>query len=329
MRDMDTRKLIDLIRGAADGEPGTLDALLGELERRLETEPERLVELWHELPRAPGRAHRVGIMGPPRVGKSSLVGRLADQWVERENRVGVLSVESPGGATPDAHLGRRPRVGHHDRSGVVDVRTLAARPGEIPPALHASLSADVLDVLGCDPVLIESANLRRPQLEVVRRVHSVVLVLAPSGEDPVAILDSGLLDLADLVVLNRSDAEGAEGLARTLERALEGRGGDDDPRPPRLFRTVAIKDAGVVELVTALEEHASGLRASGAFVERSRAQAREQLLQLLVETLRTRWRRDVGLRTRLDRSAKRILDGEIDLLDAVAELAQEVSAPRR
>ncbi len=312
---------------ASGGDASALDEIFASLQRGLRGDTVLFGELWSARPTPELRAHRIGLVGPPGTGKSTVLGHLAARHPEAE-KVGVVSVDATGHCGQGHRLGDRLRMNALDLAPNLCVRTLDVRPGDPAPGLFASLSADIFDALGCDPIFLESVGMARAQVEIVRRVHTVVLLVPPSVEDPDQLVASGLLDLADLVVLNKCDLEGAEAVAATLDRALASRSGEDDPRPDRVFRTTALRDEGLDELFQGIRTHASALRADGVFASRSRAQVAEQLKYLVFEMLRARWQGDVGLRALLDECARGVLEGDRNLVDTADEVAAMVTPPR-
>ena len=211
----------------------------------------------------------------------------------------------------------------------VDVRTVHVQPGACAPGLVASMSADVFDGLGYDPIFMESVGMGRAQVDIIRRVHTVILFVPSDLGDPGELAASGLLEFADLVVVNKCDREGALEFADSLELELRERRAEGDLRPARVFRTQAINGTGIEELLDALGAHAAEIRRTGVFVERSRAQTGEQLRHLLFAVLEAQWQSDVGLRALLDDRAASILAGSSSVVETAHEIAAEIAAPRR
>jgi len=151
----------------------------------------------------------------------------------------------------------------------------------------------------------------------------------PDVGDPSDLSRSGLLDLADLVVVNKCDQEGALHFADSLEAQLRTRRPEMDPRPSRVFRTQATNGTGIEALLDAVGAHAAEIRRTGVFAERSRAQMREQLRHMLLEILEAQWQSDVSLHALLDERAAAILAGGGSVVDTASEIAAEIEPPRR
>lgn len=282
IRDGDARALARALTLAENGDPA-LDAVLGALA-------------------APARAHRIGITGAPGVGKSTLVSALTRHWRAAENRVGVLAVDPSSPFTGGALLGDRVRMVEHSGDADVFIRSLATRGsvGGLAPGVYDA--ADLLDAAGFDPVLIETVGVGQAELEICRAADTTVVVLAPGAGDEVQGMKAGLLEVADVLVVNQADRDGAEDLRMALEAALDLRSGDR-PRPPVLM-TVATKAAGVEELIAALAERADS---PADLPARRLVRARARLEARLVERLLSGFLADRS--GALDDAATRIAEG--------------------
>lgn len=231
---------------------------------------------------APATAHRVGITGAPGVGKSTLVSALARRWREADRRVGVLAVDPTSPFTGGALLGDRVRMVEHTGDEGVFIRSLATRGsvGGLAPGVYDA--ADVLDAAGFDPVVIETVGVGQAELEICRAADTTVLVLAPGSGDEVQGMKAGLLEAADVIVVNQADRDGADELVMALETALDLRTGDR-PRPP-VLRTSAIAGEGVDALREALDARATEADTE-ALAERRLARARARLEARLIERM--------------------------------------------
>lgn len=200
-----------------------------------------------------GTAHRVGVTGPPGAGKSTLVSSLAAHWRSAGRRVGVLAVDPSSPFSGGALLGDRVRMGRHSGDADVFIRSFASR-GQLG-GLSAAVedAADVLDAAGFDPVVFETVGVGQAEWAVASAADTTVLVLAPGGGDEVQAMKAGILEAADLVVVNQSDRPEADRLVRALETAFELR---HDRRPP-IFRTTATTGEGVEALAEAVDARAA------------------------------------------------------------------------
>ncbi|MHC5011736.1 MAG: methylmalonyl Co-A mutase-associated GTPase MeaB [Planctomycetota bacterium] len=247
-----------LAEGVRDGDGRALARAL----TVVENDPEAGAALLTALAPGVGRAHRVGITGPPGAGKSTLLGALAGDWRDRGRSVGVLAVDPTSPFTGGALLGDRIRMAAHTGDEGVFIRSVATRGALGGLSATVEDAADVLDAAGFDPVVIETVGVGQGEIEVAQATDTTVVVLAPGAGDEIQAMKAGLLEVADLLVVNQADRPEAVGLVRALEAALELR----RPPKPDLLRTVATTGEGVEALAAKIDarqakEHQDDVRA--------------------------------------------------------------------
>jgi LAO/AO transport system kinase len=241
-----------------------------------------------------GRARVIGITGPPGAGKSTLVDRFARLCRKRGETVGILAVDPTSPYTGGAILGDRIRMQSHYIDPGVFIRSMATR-GAMGGVARATRDAvDLLDAAGFDWVLVETVGVGQDEVDVVRTVDTVVMVTVPGLGDDIQAIKAGILEIADLFVINKADREGVDRTARDLEMML-GLGEHGDWIPP-ILKTVAARDEGIDRLLTEVERHREHLIASGEMEKR-----RISHLRLRVETI---------LKERVVAAADRILGVE-------------------
>ena len=228
-------------------------------------------------------AHVVGVTGPPGSGKSTLVNAMVGEWRRRDRRVGILAVDPSSPYTRGAILGDRIRMMEHAADRDVFMRSMASR-GELGGlAATTWIAAAALDAAGYDPVVIETVGAGQSEVEVARLAETTVVVEAPEMGDEVQAIKAGLLEVADLVAVNKGDRPGADRTARQLRAMLSTAGGRIERTPPRVFVTTATTGAGVAELVDAVDAHRSEARQPLAAHERAAQQVRRAVAALAVE----------------------------------------------
>ena len=245
-------------------------------------------DLLREIASAAGRAHRLGVTGPPGAGKSTLVNALAKEILDRGQSLGVLAVDPTSPFTGGALLGDRVRMQGAAGDPRVFIRSMASRGGRGGLAAAAQDAGDVLDAAGKDWVVMETVGVGQTEVEVAGAADTVIVVLHPESGDGVQAMKAGLMEVADIFVVNKADREGADRLVRDVLDVLElRRPGDDGWRPP-VLAAVASTGKGVPEVFGAIGRHRDHARASGSFERRRRARARERIRGLVEEALRER-----------------------------------------
>jgi LAO/AO transport system kinase len=256
---------VNPIADLASGERRPLARLLTRIENGDPTARPLLPDLF-----AAGRgAHIVGITGPPGSGKSTLVSALIAEWRRRGRRVGVLAVDPSSPYTHGAILGDRIRMMEHAADRDVFVRSMASR-GELGGVAATTwIAAAALDAAGFDPVVIETVGAGQSEVEVARLAETTVVVEAPEMGDEVQAIKAGLLEVADIVAVNKGDRPGADRAARQLRAMLSTAGGRIERSPPRVLVTTATTGDGVAELADAIEAHREAARTPSASRERA------------------------------------------------------------
>ena len=198
-----------------------------------------------------GKATVIGVTGPPGAGKSSLVDRLVGVFRAQQHRVGVVAVDPSSAYSGGAILGDRVRMMRHANDDGVFIRSMATR-GHLGGLARASTDAvDVLDAAGYDPVIVETVGVGQDEVDVARAAGVVVVVLVPGMGDDIQAIKAGILEIADLFVVNKADRPGADRVVADLKYMLNL---VDDGRPrPEILRTIATTDEGIEDLKSAIE----------------------------------------------------------------------------
>jgi LAO/AO transport system kinase len=277
---------------------------LARLLTRIESGDASVRELLPELFAAGKGAHVVGITGPPGSGKSTLVNALIGEWRTRGRRVGVLAVDPSSPYTRGAILGDRIRMMDHAADPDVFMRSMASR-GELGGLASTTwIAAAALDAAGYDPVLIETVGAGQSEVEVARVAETTVVVEAPEMGDEVQAIKAGLLEVADVIVVNKGDRPGADRAARQLRAMLSTAGGRIERTPPPVLVATATTGDGVPALADAVDAHRDKAREPLAARDRAAHQVRRALAGLVVE----RAERQSAWDATLESVAKRELD---------------------
>lgn len=273
-----------------------------------------------------GRAIRVGITGSPGTGKSTLSGALVRHLRDLGKTVAIVSVDPTSPFTRGAVLGDRIRLTDHFLDEGVFIRSMASR-GHLGGLSEATGDAvTILDAAGFDVVLVETVGAGQNEVEIQALAETVVLVLMPGSGDAIQAIKAGVMEIPDVIVINKSDRPGAEILAGEVEGALS-LVPTEGWRPPVLM-TQALDGSGIGDLWDAVEGHRTDLAASGGLDARRRDGMRRRLRALALERLA----RDLDARTdaaRVDALAERVLAREIDPSAAVDTMLGTTAPPAR
>jgi LAO/AO transport system kinase len=285
-----TARAVELSDAAAGGDRRSLARLLTAVENRTPVAEAALRRLYPEA----GRAHVVGITGPPGAGKSTLVAALIGELRRRDRSVAVIAVDPSSPITGGALLGDRVRMQAYAGDRDVFIRSMASRGHAGGLASTSGAAAAVLDACGFDLVFVETVGTGQAEVEVAAAADTTVVLEAPEMGDEVQAIKAGLLEVADLVVVNKGDRPGAQRTAAQLRAMLVGAsgpkvgaGGAGRPRPkrPDVLITTAATGQGVPDLLDAIDRHRAAARGdAGADSRLARAEA--QVWAILADRLR-------------------------------------------
>ena len=281
-------------------------------------------------PRA-GHARVVGLTGSPGVGKSTSTSALVSSYRRRGMRVGVLAVDPSSPFSGGALLGDRVRMQDHATDDGVFIRSMASR-GHLGGLSWATPQAlRVLSAAGCDVVLIETVGVGQAEVEIASLADTTLVLLAPGMGDGIQAAKAGILEVADLFVVNKADRDGADQVVRDL-RYMQSLG-EQSPSQAKvegkwvapIVKTVAARGEGADEVVDQIEKHGEWLASTGTLEVRRRKRAADEVEAIALTTLRERMG-DLRGGDTLERLAARVVAGELDPYTAADELAGAVTA---
>lgn len=279
----------ELLRRFAEGDRRALSRLIS----RVENQQEGFIKIMDALYPKTGRAYRVGVTGPPGAGKSTLVSRLVQEARKEEKQVGVIAVDPTSPFTGGALLGDRIRMQDIGGDPGVFVRSMATRGSLGGLALGATDVADVMDAFGMDLVITETVGVGQCELDIAEACYTTVVVLVPESGDAVQAMKAGLMEIADILVMNKSDREGADRLARETKAMLELRDERNGWEPPVLQTKASFGD-GVAEVYREIWKHSDFLKATGLLVRHRRTNIEHTIKGLIEKHLhKVFWTDDV------------------------------------
>ena len=257
-----------------------------------------------------GRASVVGFTGPPGVGKSTLIGALTRAQRERGRQVAVLSIDPSSPFTQGALLGDRIRLAEHFLDAGVFIRSMANR-GALGGLSEAALQAALLmDAAGKDDVFVETVGVGQAEVDIIDHADTIVLVLQPGSGDSIQALKAGIMEIPDIIVVNKADHPLTDTMVREVRGVLS-LAPQEGWQPP-IVRAEATRGEGVDELAEQLAAHRAHIEAEGTLSQRRRRNLRNEVLALATARMRRRLeesvRDDAELQGLLDRVVERRLD---------------------
>jgi len=311
--------MLKLVEHMLAGEVSALSRLISLVEREAPQASQVLREIYPYL----GKAHVVGVTGPPGGGKSTLVDRLTRVARRRGLSVGIIAVDPTSPFSGGAMLGDRIRMQQHYLDPGVFIRSMATRGsrGGLPQTARGVIK--LLDAFGKDLILVETVGVGQTELDIVETADTVVVVLVPEAGDAIQVLKAGLMEIASIFVVNKGDLRGADRLALELESMLRLSPVDSEWRPP-IIVTQALNDVGVEEVYQAVEEHRRYLQASGEVERRRLQQRKDELWQKVEQRLQERLRRLLQADNGLASLTEKVASGELDPYTAAEGIEREL-----
>src|SRR5215813_10706395 len=252
-----------------------------------------------------GKARVIGMTGAPGAGKSTLVDQLAREYRKQDRTIGIIAVDPTSPYTGGAILGDRIRMqAHHADTGIY-IRSMATRGFLGGLARTTTDVATLLDASGKDLVLIETVGVGQDEVDIVRLADVTVVILVPGMGDDVQTIKAGIMEIADIFVINKSDREGAERVEREI-RGLQSLALRHDGWVPPIVKTVASEGTGVAELAAMIAEYEAYLRKENLALKKSVQHWQERLVEMLRDAM-------------LEKAQARLVDGSL------ARMATEVA----
>jgi GTPase len=313
-----------LVEQMRTGAQRPLARLISMVERDEPTLPVIMQQLYPHL----GKAYSIGITGPPGAGKSTLLDRLTAILRQKGLTVGIIAADPTSPFSGGAILGDRIRMQQHYLDPGVFIRSMATkdRHGGLPPAAKDVLK--LMDAAGKDIVLIETVGIGQTELDIVETTDTTVVLLVPEAGDAIQTLKAGLMEIADIFIVNKADREGADRLMADLRMMREIQQASDGWEVP-IVATQAHRGVGVEALYDMIDAHRRFLEASGE-LQRRRAQHRRNELWALVEhRVRQRLAQHVREDSVLAALVERVMRAEVDPHTAAAHILDDKETLRR
>ena len=271
-----------------------------------------------------GKAHIVGITGPPGVGKSTLLDKIIEAVRAEKKTVGVICVDPSSPFSGGAILGDRIRMQRHSLDEGVFIHSLATRGhlGGISRSTYDIIK--VMDAMGKDVILVETVGVGQDEVEIGNAVDTAIVVLTPGLGDDIQAIKAGILEIGDIFVINKCDHEGADTLEQELKIMLEMGDKRADRWQPPIYQTEALSGKGIEKLVAGIQLH-NDLQHQKSFHRRhEREQARFEFLEILKSSVMKRLQHQLSQNGELDRIEDALVKREKDPYTLVEEIMQKI-----
>jgi LAO/AO transport system kinase len=266
----------EIVDGVLSGNRRYLARLISLIENEDSQAQEALIQLYKYT----GKAYVVGVTGPPGSGKSSLVTKLTAEFRKRSKTIGVICVDPSSPFTGGALLGDRIRMQEHSLDDDVYVRSMGTRGHLGGLSRAASDAVRVIDAFGKDIIFVETVGTGQSEVEVIEIAHTVIVTDVPGSGDDIQAIKAGIMEIADIFVVNKSDYPGADKKVTEINTML-----DLDPRErawrPPVLLTNSRTGSGIVELADKLMEHLKYLKESGMLEQKGLQRSREELQNIM------------------------------------------------
>lgn len=329
---------MSLTESVLDGNRLALSRLLTQVENDLPEGRAALAELFAHT----GKAHLIGVTGAPGTGKSSLVNQLALHYRKNENkRIAIIAVDPSSPFTGGAVLGDRVRMRDLSGDSGIFIRSMASRGSVGGIAQTTASLTQVFDAAGFDIIIIETVGAGQSEVDVARLAHTTLVVEAPGMGDDIQAIKAGILEIADILVVNKADRPGVENTERALRSTLElahptrrifrhhGRNMQIEEAAskeennnlwiPPIHKTISTEGKGIAELAESIAKHVSHLRQTGDWSARDRARLGSELEALLRESLLSRFMESVQ-QNQYDEMVEKVLQRKLSPYEAVHAL---------
>ena len=232
-----------------------------------------------------GRSYIIGITGSPGSGKSTLIDMLIDVFRKRGKTIGVIAIDPSSPFSGGAILGDRIRMQRHATDGGVFIRSLATRGWRGGLSRATANVINIMDAMGKDVILIETVGAGQAEVDIINFTHTAMVILVPGMGDWVQTLKAGILEIADILVINKADKNGADELKAELEAMLQMSAYSPQAWKPKIFLTEAVNNKGIDELVEGIYQHKEFLIATGGHDTHLKERARLELIEVLKSSL--------------------------------------------
>lgn len=278
-----SEKEIELIDKMINGDRLALARLITLVESRYNSVPEILKRINHKL----GKAYIIGITGPPGAGKSTLVNELILSYKKDKKKVGVLAVDPSSPFTGGALLGDRIRMQDHALDENVFIRSLASRGSHGGLSKATKEIIKLYDAFGIEKIIIETVGVGQTELDIIKLADTVIVILVPEAGDVIQTMKAGLMEIADIFIVNKADREGADRLSREITNMVSMKPREDGWEIPVIL-TTASERLGIEDVLNEIEKHKTFQIEKNILDDRRGKRKEEEFSQILLEVIEQR-----------------------------------------